>query len=304
MKLGMLTSILSEQTFKEVIDIASQLGFRSIEAASWPQERAERRYAGVSHVNVSGMDESKAKFYKDYCSEHDVEIAALAYYPNYLDHNQEKRQKKIQHLLQVIDVAVLLDCNTVTTFIGRDHTKNIEENFELFMDIWPSVIQYAEKKQVRIAIENCPMLFDETQWPGGQNLAISPQIWRRMFRAIPSRFFGLCYDPSHFIWQQMDYIRPLDEFREKIFHVHCKDIKVNRDKLNDKGILAYPLEYMSPKLPGLGDVNWAGFISKLTDIGYNENVCVEIEDKAFESGKEDIIKSLTLSKRYLEQFVI
>ena len=161
----------------------------------------------------------------------------------------------------------------VTTFVGRDQTKSVEENLEAFGRIWPPIIQYAEEHGVRIAIENCPMLFGREQWPGGHNLFTSPALWRKMFDIIPSKNFGINYDPSHFVWQMMDYIQPIYEFRERIFHVHYKDIKVYPQKLKDVGIMAYPLEYMEPKLPGLGDVDWGRYVSALTDIGYDGFTC-------------------------------
>ena len=148
------------------------------------------------------------------------------------------------------------------------------------------------------------MLFGPDQWPGGQNLMTTPVIWRKTFELIPSDYFGLNYDPSHFVWQQIDYIRPLYEFRNKIFHVHYKDIKVYQDRLNDVGTMAYPLDYMSPKLPGLGDVDWGKYVSALTDIGYNGYSCIEIEDKAFEDSSERVLDALRLSYRYMRQFVI
>ena len=180
----------------------------------------------------------------------------------------------------------------------------MEENIELFRQLWPDIIRYAEERKVRIGIENCPMLFGRDQWPGGQNLMTTPAIWRKLFAIIDSPYFGLNYDPSHFIWQQMDYIKPLYEFRDKIFHVHFKDIKLYPDKLNDCGIMAYPLNYMSPKLPGYGDVNWGKYVSALTDIGYDGYACIEVEDKAFESSREKILDSVRISKRYMDQFVI
>ena len=180
----------------------------------------------------------------------------------------------------------------------------VEENLELFAETWGDILACAEENKVKIAIENCPMLFGREQWPGGQNLAVSPDIWRRMFEIFPSEYFGLNYDPSHFVWQQMDYIKPVYEFRDKIFHVHFKDIKVYQSKLDDVGTLAYPLEYMAPKLPGLGDVKWDRFVSALTDIGYDGYACIEVEDRSFEGNTEDVRRSLMLSKKYMEQFVI
>lgn len=152
--------------------------------------------------------------------------------------------------------------------------------------------------------ENCPMLFDRTQWPGGQNLMTTPVIWKKVFEVLPYDNLGINYDPSHFIWQMIDYIEPLYEFKDKIFHVHCKDIKLDVEKLRRCGIMAYPLDYMHPKLPGLGDVNWGRYISALTDIGYDSFTCIEVEDRAFEGSREKVLDSLRLSKHYMEQYVI
>jgi sugar phosphate isomerase/epimerase len=201
-------------------------------------------------------------------------------------------------------MSALLGVNMVTTFIGRDQTKSVEENLELFKEIWPPIIKQAQKEGVKVAIENCPMLFGRDQWPGGQNLFTTPKLWRAMFELLPSDNFGINYDPSHFIWQQIDYLKPLYEFKDKIFHVHFKDIKLFKDKMDDVGIMAYPLEYMSPKLPGLGDVDWGKYVSALTDIGFDGYACVEVEDKAFESSRERILDSIKLSYRYMRQFVI
>ncbi|MEA5077026.1 MAG: sugar phosphate isomerase/epimerase [Anaerolineaceae bacterium] len=304
MKIGFVSAILDGWNFEETIDTAAQMGFKCVEVACWPRGKAERRYAGVSHINVDDLSDAKAAEILKYCADKGVEISSLAFYPNPMDADLEKRAANIEHLKKVIAASAKLGVNLVTTFVGRDQYKSVEENIELFKSIWPTIIQFAEEKGVRIGIENCPMLFDQNQWPGGQNLATTPRIWRQMFSIIPSKNFGLNYDPSHFVWQQIDYIKPLYEFKERIFHVHLKDIKLYADKLDQVGIMAYPLEYMSPKLPGLGDVNWSKFVSALTDIGYDGYTCIEVEDRAFEGSREKILDSLRISKKYLDQFVI
>ena len=304
MKLGIVSAIYDGFTFEEMIDDLSQKGYECVEVACWPQGKAERRYAGVSHIDVENTTEEYMNYVKDYCAKKNVQISSLAFYPNTMDGDLEKRAANIEHLKKVINMSSLLGVNMVTTFVGRDQTKTVEENLEIFKTVWPDIISFASEKGVKVAIENCPMLFGADQWPGGQNLFTTPKLWRKMFEIINSDNFGINYDPSHFIWQQIDYIKPLYEFKDKIFHVHFKDIKVYEDKLNDVGIMAYPLEYMSPKLPGLGDVDWGKYVSALTDIGFDGCACVEVEDKAFESTKEKILDSVTLSYRYMRQFVI
>lgn len=305
MKLGFVSSILENCSFEELINTAAEMGFECVEAACWPSGRAERRYAGVSHIDVDRADEVEYITYiKKYCEERNVQISSLAFYPNTMDGDLEKREANIRHLKKVIKASKLLGVNMVTTFIGREEKKTVEENLELVKEIWPPIIKYAEEEGVKIAIENCPMLFGVEQWPGGQNIMTTPEIWRKVFEILPSENLGLNYDPSHFVWQMMDYIRPIYEFKEKIFHVHFKDIKVYKKRLDECGIMAYPLKFMSPKLPGLGDVDWGRYCSALTDIGYKGYACIEVEDRAFEETQEDVNNSLRLSKRYMEQFVI
>jgi sugar phosphate isomerase/epimerase len=179
----------------------------------------------------------------------------------------------------------------------------VDENWPRFLDTWRPLVQSAVDNGVRIGIENCPMSFTRDEWPGGKNLATSPAIWRRMFGDIPGDNFGLNFDPSHFIWQRMDYLKPLREFAPRIFHVHAKDARIDTERLNEVGILAYPLEHHTPKLPGLGDVNWGQFFSVLGDAGYRGPVCIEVEDRAYEGSLELRQASLIQSGRYLRQYI-
>lgn len=306
MKLGFVSAILDQSNYEQMMDTAAALGFQCVEVACWPQGKAERRYAGVSHIDAERVltDDAYAKHILDYAAEKGVEISSLAYYPNTMDADLEKRAAAVEHLKALIKASAKLGVNMVTTFIGRDQTKTVEENLELVKEVWPSIIALAEEQGVKVAIENCPMLFGPDQWPGGQNLMTTPAIWKKVFEILPSQNLGINYDPSHFVWQMIDYIKPIYEFRDKIFHVHYKDIKLYPDRLDQVGIMAYPLDFMSPKLPGLGDVDWGKYVSALTDIGYDGCTCIEVEDKAFEGNQEKVLDSLRLSKRYMEQFVI
>ncbi|WP_315110712.1 sugar phosphate isomerase/epimerase family protein [Clostridium intestinale] len=304
MKLGVVSAILDKSTFEEVIDFVAENGMECVELACWPKGKAERRYAGVCHIDVDDLSDEKVNYIKEYTKARNVEISSLAYYPNTLDADLEKRQVYVNHLLKLIEASSKLGINMVTTFIGRVPTKTVEENLEIVREVWTPIIKHAEKLNVKIGIENCPMLFTDDEWPGGQNLMTSPANWRKVFNLLDSPNLGINYDPSHFIWQQIDYIKPLYEFKDKIFHVHYKDIKVYKDKLDDVGIMATPLQYMSPKLPGLGDVNWGKYVSALTDIGYTGYTCIEVEDKAFEKSYEDAKKAVKLSVKYLRNFVI
>ena len=303
-KLGLVSAILGHKNYEEVMDFLEENGFECVELACWPAGKAERRYAGVSHLDVAGLTQEKADAALAYAKSRGIEISSLGYYPNFLDADKEKREVYVNHFMKVIDASAMMGIGMATTFIGRDQHKTIDENLDLMDEIWTPILKHAEEKNVRIGIENCPMLFTKDEWPGGQNLMTTPAIWRRVFERFPSKMLGLNYDPSHFVWQKIDYIKPIYEFKDKIFHVHYKDIKLFEDKLADVGVMAHPLEFMTPKLPGLGDVDWGKFVSALTDIGYSGYSVIEVEDKAFEKTPEDVEKSIKLSIKYLRNYVI
>ena len=212
-----------------------------------------------------------------------------------------KRARRHRAFAQVIRAARLLGLNNVNTFIGADHRRNVDENFAAFMRTWPDLIRYAEDHNMAIGIENCPMLFSWDEWPAGKNLAYSPAVWRRMFEAIPSKHFGLNYDPSHMILQMMDYLRPIYEFRDRIFHTHAKDMKIDRQKLDDRGILG--LGWSTPKIPGLGSIDWAAWISALTDVGFHGHVAIEVEDDSFRDSLEARKQSLRISRNVLRPLI-
>ncbi len=304
MKLGIISSIMDGWTYEEMIDEISAIGYESVEVACWPEGKGERKYAGVSHINTENLTEEDKKHILSYAKERGVEISSLAYYPNTLDPDPEKRERQIKHLYSVIDASKFLGVNLVTTFIGRMQDKTVEENLKEVAKVWPPILEYAKEKGVKIAIENCPMLFGPDQWPGGQNIFSSPVLFKKVFEILPYDNFGINFDPSHFVWQQMDYIKVLYDFAPKMFHIHFKDIKLYPEKLKECGVLAYPLDYMAPKIPGLGDVDWAKFVSALTDIGYDGYTAVEVEDRSFERDKNDIVRSMALSYKYLRNFVI
>ena len=298
MNLGFVSAILPDLKLDEVFRFAATTGYKCVEVMCWPAGKAERRYAGITHIDATNVTDAIGL-----ADQHRVTISALGYYPNPLCASSEEAQVYIDHLKRVISAAQKLGVNQVNTFVGRDQGRSLKENWTLFEDRWPAIIHHAESCSVRVGIENCPMLFTNDEWPGGKNLAVSPAIWREMFERIPSKHFGLNYDPSHLVWQFMDPVRPIYEFADRIFHVHAKDARVYRDRLDDVGILATPLVFHSPKLPGLGEVPWPRFFAALTDIRYRGSVCVEVEDRAYEGSLEDRKRALVQSKRFLEQFL-
>lgn len=303
MKLGFVSAILPDLSLEEVARFAKQAGYDCIELMCWPVGKSERRYAGVTHIDVTNFKKSDAARVNDIMAAAGVTISGLGYYPNPLCADPAEAKAYIDHIKKVIDASALLGVGIMNTFIGRDQTKTIDENWPRFLKTWKPIIERAEGKGVKVCIENCPMSFTRDEWPGGKNLAVSPRVWRRMFEDIPSPNFGLNYDPSHLVWQKMDYIKPLRDFASRIFHVHAKDARLDQERLDDVGLLAYPAEYHTPKLPGLGEINWGRFMSVLSSTGYQGAVCVEVEDRAYEGTLESRQAALYQSSRYLRQFM-
>jgi len=302
-QLGFVSAILPDLSLEQVFQTAADIGYDCVEVMCWPQGKATRRYAGITHIDVAQLDEGHCAAILDLSAKYGVSISGLGYYPNALSCDADEAEQAVQHIKAVISATATLGLQRTNTFVGRDWTKSLDENWPRFLETWKPIIQHAEDQGVKVGIENCPMLFTADEWPGGKNLAISPVVWRRMFSDIASDSFGLNYDPSHMIFQQMDYLSPMREFSDKLFHVHAKDVRVDIHCLNECGILAHPNEYHSPKLPGMGDVDWGKFFSILTDTGYDGPVCVEVEDRAYEGSIESCKGSLVQSHTYLRNFV-
>lgn len=303
MSLGFVSAILPDHNLEEVFQIAASIGYECVEVMCWPPGKSTRRYAGITHIDVTNLTPESIQSLLELQNQYGIKISGLGYYPNALSPNTEEADSAVKHIMAVIKATSELGLQRMNTFVGRDWTKSVDDNWPQFLQTWRPIIKHAEDHNVKVGIENCPMLFTADEWPGGKNLAISPRVWERMFNDIPSDHFGLNYDPSHMIFQQMDYLRPMRDFSDKIFHVHAKDVRVDQHQLDQVGILAHPNEYHTPKLPGMGDVKWGSFFSTLTDSGYRGPVCVEVEDRAYESSAEDRLRSLVQSHDYLRNFV-
>ena len=303
MQLGFVSAILPDLSFEEVLEFAAAEGFDCVEVMCWPPGKAERRYAGVTHLDVTRFERADAQRAADVAARAGISVSGLGYYPNPLSADAAEARFFREHIEKVIRAAETLGVRQMNTFIGRDPKKTVAENWPQFLEVWRPLLKLAEERGVKIGIENCPMLFTADEWPGGKNLATTPAIWRRMFEEIPSPSFGLNFDPSHLVWQRIDYLSPLREFSKRIFHVHAKDVRIDKERLDEVGIMGTPLEFHRPKLPGLGEVDWGRFISVLGDAGYDGPVCVEVEDRAYEGSLENRKAALRQSCTFLRQFI-
>ena len=303
MKLGFMTAAFPNLSFEEVAAWAAGNGFEMLEVACWPLGKASRRYAGVTHIDVDDFSAADAKAIQVVLAKYDLKISSLGYYPNPLHPDPEHRAMVIDHLKKVILAAEKLGAPIVGTFVGRDKSKTMEDNLENFKVVWPPIVKYAAEQNVKIAIENCPMIFSNDEWPGGANLAISPAVWRKMFEIIPDDNFGLNLDPSHLIWQFIDYVRVVYEFGERIFHVHAKDLRIDYEGLYQNGVMSAGMGWQIPRLPGLGDVDWGKFISALYGVGYDYVISIEHEDRAFEKTEDLVKRGFLISRDVLKPYI-
>lgn len=301
MQLGFVSAILPDLELDQVLRFAAEEGFQCVELMCWPRGQADRRYAGVTHIDVVDFDPGGARRVRSLLREAGVAISGLGYYPNLLAPERDEAAVSAEHLRRVIIAAELLGVGVVNTFVGRDPRATLDEGWPRFLEVWRPMVRFAEGHRVRLGIENCPMLFTADEWPGGKNLAYAPAIWRRMFADIASPHFGLNYDPSHLVWQHIDYLRPLAEFAERIIHVHLKDAQLDRQRLDDVGILGAPLDYHAPKLPGRGAIDWRRFLSCLKGIGYRGPACIEVEDRQFEGSLESRKQALRESGAFIRR---
>jgi sugar phosphate isomerase/epimerase len=303
MKLGIFTAAFPGKSLEEVAAWTAENGFETLEIACWPLEKASRRYAGVNTIDVVDFDSAKAKEVHAILDNYGLSISALGYYPNPMYADPEHREKVIDHLKKVFLAAELLEVDIVGTFVGRDKDKNIPDNLEAFAEIWPPIVKYAADHQVKIAIENCPMIFSYDEWPGGNNLASSPALWKKMWEIIPDDNFGLNLDPSHLILQMIDYERVVFDFKDKIFHVHAKDLEIDREGLYQNGVLSQGMGWQVPILPGLGDIDWGNFISALYRVGYDYVISIEHEDRAFEETEDLVKRGFLIARDVLRPYI-
>src|SRR5215213_10010558 len=265
MKLGLLTAALPDLTLEEVAEWAAGGGER-------------RRYAGVTHVDVESFDPDEVH---ETMNRHGLAISSLAYYPNNLHPEDAHREEVNGHLRKVVDAAQQLGVGIVGTFVGNDKDRPLPENLQRFREIWPPLVDYAGERGVKIAIENCPMIFSYDEWPGGLNL-----------------------DPSHLVWLMIDYERAVYDYADRIFHAHAKDLEVRHDGLYRNGTLSSGIGWQVPRLPGLGEVRWDRFVAALYAVGYDHVLSIEHEDRRFE-GDEDLVKrGFRLARDVLKPYVV
>lgn len=301
MKLGLLTAPFADTPLLQVADWAAANGLGCLEIACWPAAGGERRrYAGTCHVDVATLSPPRASEIMDALARTGASVSALGYYPNPLHPDEDHRTAVIDHLKRVISAAAMMRVTRVNTFVGGDRRLTLDENWTRAEAIWPAILAHARDHGVTLAFENCPMIFSRDEWPGGHNIAYSPAIWRRILSEWDG--VGMNFDPSHLIWQMIDIPRFIAEFGPRMTHVHAKDLMIDRDGLYERGIMSLGMGWQIPRMPGLGEVDWAAVFAGLYRAGYDGPVIIEHEDRDFEGSDERIKRGFLLARDVLSPF--
>ncbi|AZO18751.1 MULTISPECIES: sugar phosphate isomerase/epimerase [unclassified Mesorhizobium] len=302
MKLGLLTAPFPDTALGEVADWARSAGFEALEIACWPKTSgASRRYAGTSHIDVD-ISAAEAEDIAAGLAGKGLAISGLGFYPNPLHPDRAHREAVIDHLKKVIVLASRMGVSLVNTFCGGDASKTVDANWEDAQKVWPAIIAHARAHGVKLAFENCPMIFSYDEWPGGHNIAYSPYVWRRILEAWGGDV-GMNFDPSHLVWQMIDKERFIREFGKNMLHVHAKDLMIDHDGLYERGILSAGIGWQVPRMPGLGDIDWSRIFSGLYRAGYDGPVIIEHEDRRFEGTDEKVKRGFLLARDVLRPFI-
>ena len=299
MKLGLLTAPFPDTPLMQVADWARTSGFEVLEIACWPRGGGPaRRYAGTSHIDVANLSADQAVEIREELAAKGLAISGLGYYPNPLHPDPAHRAMVIDHLRSVMVAAGRMGVPLVNTFMGGNSARNPDENWEEALRVWPDIVRFAQDQGVRITIENCPMLFSYDEWPGGNNIATSPRMWRRILEQWGGTI-GLNFDPSHLVLQMIDTGRFLREFGPHILHFQAKDLMIDADGLYERGIFSNGMGWQIPRIPGLGDVNWTVVFSELYRAGYAGDCIIEHEDRRFEGTDEKVKQGFLIARDVL-----
>lgn len=300
MKIGFLTNALVEQARRSGSDAFSTLP----QVADWAAAH------GFTDLECGPMLPLDRAAYEQVLGEGKIGISALIYCRNYLSTDPEEAAQHLAALRERIEFAGALGIDKVVTSTGidksvveglydrdpalRDRGNLIRripaQSLDRVVDLFGPLVELAEKNNVRLCFENCPLM---------GNIAISPVLWKKIFERLPSDHLGLAYDPSHLVWEMIDPYTPLLEFKDKIFHVHAKDTAIDRVKLARTGILT-DFSWWSYRIPGRGELDWRQLLGQLIAEGYDGTISLEHEDAAYEGSVEAVENGLLDGKAWLE----
>lgn len=275
MYVGILTAPFGNEPLEKVFEFASRYGFGGLELA-----------AGYGHPHLD-LENPDLDMLKTYIDRYQVKLSAIACYTNNTDADPERRKRNNDAVRKGIDIASALGVGVVCTLAGhpvpgKSKMQTIETDCK---EVFAPLAEYAGEKNVKIALEN---------WYATNIQALDH--WQRLFEVVPHPSFGLNFDPSHLLWQDIDYINAVLIFGSRIFHSHAKDTEIMAQRklwVGNQGD-----GWWRYVIPGLGGVRWGEYIGALRRVGFNGVLSIEHEDSAV--GREE---GFVIGKKYLDQFI-
>ena len=293
---ALLTAQWADLPFTTVCELASKWGYDGLEIACWGDHFDIHRA-----VNEPGYVEDR----KEILASYTLKARALANHlvgpavcDNPIDERHQGilperlwgdgeaegvRQRAAEEMKDAARAAAKMGIPTVVGFTGSSiwHTvamfppvpaEMIERGYQDFADRWNPILDVFDEEGVRFAHEVHPSEIAYDYW-----------TTKRSLEAIGHRSaFGLNFDPSHFMWQDLDPVGFLWDFQDRIYHVHLKESRKQLDGRN--GRLGSHLPWADPRRgwdfvsTGHGDVPWESIFRMLNFIGYEHSMSVEWED--------------------------
>lgn len=273
MNLGFVTEYSEEE-----VAFAAANGFTCLELQAGPESVLRQLGQPAKLAEVARV-----------CERHDIRISSLCLAVNLLDPGKAGEVAR-EHYDWLLDACKILGADTIATCTGQNPRISLEDNIAQLAPAWDAIIERAGAQKVNIVFENCPH-----GYPNGINLAVSPPFWREIFRVLPAPHVGLEYDPSHLVYQFVDYLAPVREFSSRILRFHAKDTEIDRVEMADVGTSGR--DWWRFRLPGGGEVNWPALFLRLREIEYTGDILIEHEDPVFRGTR--IHEGLQIAQKYL-----
>jgi sugar phosphate isomerase/epimerase len=287
MKFGVASLVgIEPLPFPEFLDKAQALGLETVEVNAGP---GFARIGGADfrgHLDLAAVVRDGPQETLELVGSHGMTISALAPMLNLLTPDLSLRVERIAAFRLTIDACAALGVGTAVTYggsafgmhflglpgVGAGHPSNkLAENLRQFAEVYTPLAAYAEQQGVRIAFETAP------RGGGEGNVAHSPDLWDRIFEAVPSEALGLSFDPSHLVWLHIPNIPDVvRRYGSRIYHMDGKDTEILPGKLAAQGVTGN--SWWRYRLPGCGALDWTGILSALRDAGYDGALDIENED--------------------------
>ncbi len=237
-------------------------------------------WESLGSVDLSSLSEGV----RTALSETGTLLSSLSVYGNPLREDETGFQTR-RSLELLIDHAPSLGCPLISTFAGRRPGSSVNDSIEAWKSTFAPLIERAEKRGLRLAFENCRL--GDTWKTGKWNIAINPDAWELMEATLPSRSWGLEWEPCHQVEALADPLVQLEAWVDRIYHIHGKDARIDRATLELRGVYG-PQHWYASCFPGNGDTDWVRLFSILQKKSYGGTVDVEGWNDVQWSGQREL----------------